>query len=978
MMRERVAVLLTAGIIVALLCTPAVAIEGWVSLETVEPGATISLQVTSVTEEGFVSNAIIPGFYAETVELAGSTWDRIVLPGAGYLGVVGSPNLPVIRRLFAADPVKDARVVIENVEYDVIKDVRVEPAQALLLETQIDADQRLALDEKQYSADVFFPEAWAEASIDGIMHGVRIGRVDLHVFRYNPVQRVLQVARRIDFRVEFVGEQPFCAIRYGVKGVPENLETSLRSLLLNYPYLNQPVRELDTAVDYLIIADPALINAGSLAQLVAHHQNQGRTVLVVSVAQIGTTAGAIKAFIQTEYNSHAPAALDYVLLVGDAAVIPYKTNANPSAQANLNSDIWYAWLEGADIFGDVGLGRFPAQNVQELDRMIAKTLAFAAGGGAPWQRRALLVANKEQYPQKYTACKESIYTASYAIQPQFDRMYGGDPGASWTNASLTSSVNSGYGVVNYRGHGGNQNWSSWNLSGQSYTVADVQGLANGAKTPIVFSIACWTANMAASQACLGEAFLREDDAAVAFLGAMHPSYTLPNHDFDRSLFQGAWSYGVLAIGDLLNWANADMYATYGGGSAASANITMYLWFGDPALKAPAACPMGFQIQRWATNQGGFSPSQRWFTGDFNGDGKTDFAKFWDDGGSWTCDVHLSTGSSFVMSRWATKQGGYWSSQEWFTGDFNGDGKTDFAKFWNDSGSWTCDVHLSTGSLFAMSRWATTQGCFSSSQRWFTGDFNGDKKTDFAKFWDDSGSWTCDVHLSTGTSFAMSRWATQQGGFWASQQWFTGDFNGDGKTDFAKFWGDFVPWHHEWTCDVHVSNGSAFTKFRWATKQGWFWSDQKWVVGDFNGDGRDDFAKFWGDQVGAHQEWVCDVHLSNGSAFAKSRWATHQGWYWTSQAWFAGDFDGDGRDDLAKFWGDQVGSHEEWVADVHRSTSSGFVMERWATHQGWFWSDQVWVTGDFDGDGREDFAKFWGNPVGGGLRWTCDVHLSRCQ
>ncbi|MBI3162982.1 MAG: hypothetical protein HYZ23_10745, partial [Chloroflexi bacterium] len=71
--------------------------------------------------------------------------------------------------------------------------------------------------------------------------------------------------------------------------------------------------------------------------------------------------------------------------------------------------------------------------------------------------------------------------------------------------------------------------------------------------------------------------------------------------------------------------------------------------------------------------------------DFNGDGKTDAAKAFNDGGIASIDVHLSTGSSFQMVRWATKQGGYSDNQKWFTGDFNGDGKTDVAKVWGDIG-----------------------------------------------------------------------------------------------------------------------------------------------------------------------------------------------------------------------------------------------------------------------------------------------------
>jgi hypothetical protein len=315
----------------------------------------------------------------------------------------------------------------------------------------------------------------------------------------------------------------------------------------------------------------------------------------------------------------------------------------------------------------------------------------------------------------------------------------------------------------------------------------------------------------------------------------------------------------------------------------------------------------FNIQRWATKQGGFWDAQQWLTGDFNGDGKTDVAKAFNDGGLGSVDVHVSNGSSFTMQRWATKQGGFWDAQQWLTGDFNGDGKTDVAKAFNDGGLGSVDVHVSNGSGFTMQRWATKQGGFWDTQQWLTGDFNGDGKTDVAKAFNDGGLGSVDVHVSNGSGFTMQRWATKQGGFWDTQKWLTGDFNGDGKTDICKIFND----GGLASIDVHISNGSGFTMQRWATKQGGFWDTQQWVAGDFNGDGKTDLAKSFNDAGLAD----IDVHLSTGSGFGIQRWATQQGGFWDKQQWLAGDFNGDGKTDLSKAFNDNgLGS-----IDVHRLT-----------------------------------------------------------
>ncbi len=76
-----------------------------------------------------------------------------------------------------------------------------------------------------------------------------------------------------------------------------------------------------------------------------------------------------------------------------------------------------------------------------------------------------------------------------------------------------------------------------------------------------------------------------------------------------------------------------------------------------------------------------------------------------------------------LERWSTQQGAFWDAQQWFAGDFNGDGKTDIANVFNENGFASIDVHISDGSSFSYGRWATQQGFFWDAQRWFAGDFN---------------------------------------------------------------------------------------------------------------------------------------------------------------------------------------------------------------------------------------------------------------
>ncbi|MBI2046606.1 VCBS repeat-containing protein, partial [Candidatus Pacearchaeota archaeon] len=115
------------------------------------------------------------------------------------------------------------------------------------------------------------------------------------------------------------------------------------------------------------------------------------------------------------------------------------------------------------------------------------------------------------------------------------------------------------------------------------------------------------------------------------------------------------------------------------------------------------------------------------------------------------------------------------------GDFNGDGKTDIGVYDGVNGNWT--IANSNGNGF------TSQGTWLKS--WipksdygegntFTGDFNGDGKTDIGVYDAMNGNWL--IALSTGTGFStktqgwLSGWLAGYSG-----NTFTGDFNGDGKT-----------------------------------------------------------------------------------------------------------------------------------------------------------------------------------------------------
>jgi hypothetical protein len=315
---------------------------------------------------------------------------------------------------------------------------------------------------------------------------------------------------------------------------------------------------------------------------------------------------------------------------------------------------------------------------------------------------------------------------------------------------------------------------------------------------------------------------------------------------------------------------------------------------------------------WSVDSGYplFNVGNRFLAGDWDSSGDEDLTTFYDYGsGAARIHVWLSSGSGLSYTGIGGSHGsnGWWQTASGYSlsqvagrfepGDFDADGDDDLTTFY-DYGSGAARIHvwLSTGSAFSYQGadpgwYKTTSGypLVNVSERFTSGDFDGDGDDDVATFYDyGSGLARIHVWLSTGSAFSYQGanpgwWETPPGGSYTlaavGSRFVSGDFNGDGRDDIATMYdyaGSLVRIH------VWLSTGSAFT---YQGDLGWYSQTSGYDIGsvgahfrvaDLNADGKADITTLYDVNGSAAR---IDAFLSTGTSFRPPAawWSTSSGY-----------------------------------------------------------------------------------------------------
>jgi hypothetical protein len=357
----------------------------------------------------------------------------------------------------------------------------------------------------------------------GFMRGYRLVTVSYTPVEYNPVNNTAKVYDKVRVEIGYEGADYAQTEYMRAKTYSPAFESTLAKSVLNYVTPNTRDTLTRYPMKYVIIADPMF--TAQLTPFIEWKTQQGYQVIVQykGDAAVGSTKESIKAYLQGLWNAATPTdpAPTYLLFVADHGQIP-AWNAQASPNGHI-TDLTYVRLEGTDFLPELYYGRFSANNVNELQPQIDKTLYYEKYQFADptYLGNQILIAGVDgTYGPRHANGQINYITTHYATAANgvtpLVHLY---PNSGSQDAAIVAETSQGAGWINYTAHGSETSWAD-----PSFTISNINSLQNSGKYPFVIGNCCLT-NKFEVTTCFGEAWLRAaDKGAIIYIGGTNSTY----------------------------------------------------------------------------------------------------------------------------------------------------------------------------------------------------------------------------------------------------------------------------------------------------------------------------------------------------------------------------------------------------------------------------------------------------------------------
>jgi hypothetical protein len=403
-----------------------------------------------------------------------------------------------------------------------------------------------------YDSVLPYPREVARLAGVGTSRGLRIASVSIAPLSYVPATGELCLHRRVEVVISTETGSAADASRVAQGSViTRAVERSVENPRAVDAYDIADEGRGRTGFEYLVVCPQAL--AGEFERLGEWKTRKGVRTEIVTLEDIAAEplfAGVDLAEAVRNCIAHhaATSGVEWVLLGGDTDVVPAREAYDFFYDQGLPCDLYFSDLDGSwdedgdglwgevdddniDMYSDVYVGRAPVTTVAGAASFVDKVLEYEGASFAlatDYQLRMLYLGevlwnSPDPYTDGAVACE--MIDNDY-VPDRFDparKLY--ESAASLNMSAAVAELETGCGLIMHEGHA---NISRVSIGPDILTNATLDGLTNGSRGGVWYSVGCWSA--AIDLDTFGEHWITNPDGGgVAYIGNSRYGWGCPGY-----------------------------------------------------------------------------------------------------------------------------------------------------------------------------------------------------------------------------------------------------------------------------------------------------------------------------------------------------------------------------------------------------------------------------------------------------------------
>jgi hypothetical protein len=329
--------------------------------------------------------------------------------------------------------------------------------------------------------------------------------------------------------------------------------------------------------------------AQALEPLVRSHRAHGKSAEVVLIGDLydefnfgERSPYVIRQFLKSAVRNWRTVP-KYLLLNGRASVDPRNylgfghldlvpTKIVPTSTLMTASDDWFSDFNDSGM-PTIATGRLPVGSADEAKTVIGKIVAYEGHStDGPWTRQALVVADQndtEKFSQDSLAVQAQLPSSL-----QVTDVFTSTVGSVAARQDILAAINSGQLLVNYLGHGSEEQWSGEDL----FDNTTVASLTNGSQLPVFLVMDCLNGFFqdVYAQPLAVKLLLAPNGGAVAALASSGLNQAPPQTELDKLIVEDTFNSARPTLGESILKAKSHI--------SDPAVRRTYTLFGDPAMQ----------------------------------------------------------------------------------------------------------------------------------------------------------------------------------------------------------------------------------------------------------------------------------------------------------------------------------------------------------------------------------------------------------